>query len=382
MDFDQGVVSSSKQKIEIETIVANGTTLDFLHEDGSPPFRFQFPTLEVHNVEPNQPLTYSAVVMIPKPQGVVRANGSVGPIHPHDYARTAVSGRYALLSADLSKLHGVSGNAVADGHYSGTFSDIEVLGKASIPGFRSGSAQPVDIGADYRLSVDATNGDVQIQNAQVKSGAGLISASGFVAGSPKKLSITIATKDSPVGDLLKMVQRENPSVAGTINFKATLDVGGGPGAFLRRMHLKGEVSLSQVHFIQPHKQHAMDAFSSRVRKDAQRIAKDDPPLITANAWSHTHFLDGIAYFPDVHVALPGAQALLQGTFNMIDTRIHLKGKLLLQQDISHIATGWKSLLLKPLNPFLRHKGAGTVVSIAVTGTSQYPKIGLDLLHGK
>ena len=126
----------------------------------------------------------------------------------------------------------------------------------------------------------------------------------------------------------------------------------------------------------------MNAFSSRVRKDPQRIAKEDPPLITANAWSHTHFLDGIAYFPDVHVALPGAQALLQGTFNMIDTRIHLKGKVLLQQDISHIATGWKSMLLKPLSPFFRHKGAGTVVSIAVTGTSRYPKLGLDVLHGK
>jgi hypothetical protein len=33
MDFDQGVVSSYKQKIEIKTIVANGTTIDFLRED-------------------------------------------------------------------------------------------------------------------------------------------------------------------------------------------------------------------------------------------------------------------------------------------------------------------------------------------------------------
>jgi hypothetical protein len=382
MDFDQGVVSSSKQKIEIKTIVANGTTLDFLREDGSPPLRFQFPTLQVHNVKPNQPLTYSANVMIPKPQGVVLANGSIGPIHPNDYARTPLSGTYSLLKADLSKLHGVSGNAAADGHYSGTFSKIEVLGKASIPNFRSGSAQPVHVDADYHLTVNATNGDVEIRNAQVKSGAGVISASGFVAGSPKRLSITIATRDSPVGDLLKMVQRENPSVAGTINFKAAVDVGGGRGAFLQRMHLKGEILLSHVHFTKPDTQYAMDSFSSRVRKDPQTDAKVDPPPVTANAWFHTQFLNGIAYFPDVHLALPGAQALLQGNFNLIDTRIHLTGKLLLQQDISHTATGWKSLMLKPLSPFLRHKGAGAVVSIAVTGTSQHPKVSQDLLHGK
>ena len=185
-----------------------------------------------------------------------------------------------------------------------------------------------------------------------------------------------------MGDLLKMVQRESPSVAGTVTFKASVEVGSGPAAFLQRMNLKGEISLAHIRFNKPDTQHAMDAFSYRVRKDPKGDAKGDPPPVTALARSHTRFVNGIAYFPDVHVALPGAEALLQGNLNLIDSKIHLTGKLLLQQDISHTATGWKSLMLKPLNPFFRHKGAGAVVSIAVTGTSQHPKVGQDLLHGK
>jgi hypothetical protein len=196
------------------------------------------------------------------------------------------------------------------------------------------------------------------------------------------LSITVATKDSPVGDLLKMVQRESPSVAGTVTFKAAVEVGSGPGEFLQRLNLKDEISLAHIRFNKPDTQHAMDAFSYRVRKDPKGYAKDDPPPVTALAWSDIRFVNGIAYFPDVHVALPGAQALLQGNLNLIDTRIHLTGKLALEQDISHATTGWKSLMLKPLIPFFRHHGAGAIASIAVTGTSQHPKVGQDLLHGK
>jgi hypothetical protein len=155
MDFDQGMVSSSKQKIEVKTIIADGTTLDFLREAGNVPLRFQFPALQVHNVKPNQPLTFSGRVEIPKPLGIVLANGSIGPIHTNDYGGTPLSGTYSLSGADLSKLPGVSGNAAADGHYNGTFSKIDVLGKASISKFRSGSAQPVQVDAGYHLTVNA-----------------------------------------------------------------------------------------------------------------------------------------------------------------------------------------------------------------------------------
>jgi hypothetical protein len=44
---------------------------------------------------------------------------------------------------------------------------------------------------------------VEIENAVVKSGKSTITASGSVAGTPKKAAITIATKDSEVADLLK-----------------------------------------------------------------------------------------------------------------------------------------------------------------------------------
>jgi hypothetical protein len=41
-------------------------------------------------------------------------------------------------------------------------------------------------------------------------------------------------------------------------------------------------------------------------------------------------------------------------------------------------TGWKSVLLKPVDPFFHKNGAGTEVAIKVTGTQSEPHFGLDL----
>jgi hypothetical protein len=382
LDFNEGVVASSQQTIGIETIVADGTTLDFLGENGTPPLRLQFPLLQVHNVHQGQPLSFFARVMVPMPQGVVLASGSAGPFHTNDYGPTPLSGTYSLQNADLSQVHGISGHASASGRYTGTFSGIETFGQLAIPDFRAASAHRVRLDAAYRVLVNGINGDVEIQQTTVRTGESLITASGSVVGKPNKVNFTIATKDSRVQDLLKIVDQDDPSVVGKVSFHAAVNLNKGPEKFLQRLGLKGEISFAQVSFAKPDTQHDMNAFAARVQKDPPGGYKTDPPQVTATASSPITFREGTAYFPDIHVTLPGADAHLNGTFNLMDTRIHFTGKADLQRDISRAATGWKSALLKPLIPFFRHKDAGAIVSIAVTGTANQPKIAQNLLHNK
>ncbi|HEX6494843.1 MAG TPA: hypothetical protein VF018_05135 [Acidobacteriaceae bacterium] len=380
--FEQGVVASSSENIQIETIVADGTTLDFLADEGKPPLRLQFPVLQIHNVQETQPLSFSARVLIPKPQGTVLANGSVGPFRTNDYDATPLSGTYSLKDADLSTVHGVSGHAAGSGRYSGTFSRIDILGQASIPDFRAASAHKVRLDATYRVGVNGTNGDVEIQQTQVKTGASVITASGSVVGKPNKVNFTIATKDSRVEELLRMVEQDEPSVRGKVSFHAAVNLSNGPERFLQRLDLQGAISLAQVSFAKPDTQHTVNAFAARVEKNPPADSKNDPPQVTAVASSPTTFHNGMAYFPDIHVAFPGTDAYLRGTFNLLDTRIHFTGKADLERDLSHSATGWKSVLLKPLSPFFRHNDAGAIVSIAVTGTAKQPKISQNVLHDK
>jgi hypothetical protein len=382
LDFNGGVVASSQHAIEIETIVADGTTLNFLEDNGTPPLRLQFLLLQVHNVHQGQPLSFFARVLIPRPQGTVLTNGSVGPFRTNDYGATPLSGTYSLQNADLSQVHGISGHASASGRFTGTFSGIETFGQVDIPDFRAAVGQRVRLDAAYRVLVNGTNGDVEIQDTEVRTGDNLITASGSVVGKPNKVNFTIATKDSHVQDLLKIVEQDDPSVLGKVSFHAAVNLNNGPGKFLQRLGLKGQISLAQVSFVKPGTQHDMNAFAARVQKDPPRDSTTDPPQVTATASSSTILHEGMAYFPDIHITLPGAEAHLQGTFNLLDTRIHLTGQAKLQRDISRAATGWKSALLKPLSPFFRHKDAGALVSVALTGAAKQPKIAQNLLHNK
>ena len=384
MDFDNGVISTSQSKLRIETILADGTALDFLRHGGALPLRFEFKALEIHNVQDKHPLEFTARVNTPEPQGTVVATGVLGPFRTNSYGTTPMSGTYSLLDGDLNGLEGVSGHAVAGGHFGGIFSRIDVKGGAEIPDFRVGAGHTVRMDSTYQVTVSGTNGDVEIENAVVKSGNSVITASGSVAGSPKKVAVTIETKDGQVGDLLKIVEEAPPQVEGNVSFRAAVDFGEGPGRFLEKLQLKGDVSLEKMRLAKAETQEKVDAFSLRVRRDppAGDAPGNDPPKITMVARAQTRFEHGMAYFPDIRGSMPGAEAHLHGTFNLLDTRIHLTGQVALERSIFHAVTGWKAMLLKPVSPFFRHKDAGAVVPVAITGTARAPKVGQDLLHDK
>jgi hypothetical protein len=386
MDFDNGVISTSDSKLRIQTILADGATLDFLRHRGTP-LRFEFKALAIHNVENKHPLEFVVRVNTLEPRGTVVAMGVLGPFRTSSYGTTPMSGTYSLVDGDLNGLDGMWGHATAGGRFGGMFSKMDVKGNVAIPDFRVGQGQAVRMDAVYHVTVSGTNGDVEIENAMVKTGSSLITASGSVAGSPKKVAITIETKDSQVWDLLKIVEKSSPPVEGDVSFRAAVDVGEEPGRFLEKLNLKGDVSLDAMRLVKAERQQKVDAFSARVRKDAPGAQSGagsaaDAPGITMAARTQTRFEHGMAYFPDIRASMPGAEAHLHGTFNLLDTRIHLTGTVALEKGISHAVTGWKSVLLKPLSPLFKKKDAGAVVPIAVTGTAARPKVGSDLLHDK
>jgi hypothetical protein len=54
----------------------------------------------------------------------------------------------------------------------------------------------------------------------------------------------------------------------------------------------------------------------------------------------------------------------------------------MQADVSHAATGFKSILLKPLIPFFKKRKAGAVVPIEVSGKPGSYKVNQNLLGNK
>ena len=72
---------------------------------------------------------------------------------------------------------------------------------------------------------------------------------------------------------------------------------------------------------------------------------------------------------------------LAGEYSLDGERFEFEGKVLTNAKLSQmVASWWKSLLLKPVDPFFKKDGAGAEIPVKVSGTRSAPKFGLDLGH--
>jgi hypothetical protein len=89
--------------------------------------------------------------------------------------------------------------------------------------------------------------------------------------------------------------------------------------------------------------------------------------------------DGRLRLPDLRFKVRGAEVRLAGQYTLRGEALDFEGDLRLDARLSQTTTGFKSVLLKIIDPFFRRHGAGTVLPIRVEGTVAEPKFGLDVM---
>jgi hypothetical protein len=100
--------------------------------------------------------------------------------------------------------------------------------------------------------------------------------------------------------------------------------------------------------------------------------------VTADITGGLLLSNEIAKFHAVHFKVPGAEAILDGTYNLEDTKIDFHGDLKTEASLSDDSSGVKAVLLKPLDPLFKKKHAGAVVPVEMTGTYHNPHFGVSL----
>ena len=83
---------------------------------------------------------------------------------------------------------------------------------------------------------------------------------------------------------------------------------------------------------------------------------------------------------DVNYSVPGALVQLNGVYSMDGNLFEFKGHVRTAATASQMVGGWKGLLLKPVDRFLKKDGAGLQLPIEVTGTEGDVHFGLAM-HG-
>ena len=87
--------------------------------------------------------------------------------------------------------------------------------------------------------------------------------------------------------------------------------------------------------------------------------------------------DGLLSFSLLHFLIPGTHVDMTGDYSLDGQKFDFRGTARLDAKVSQMTTGWKSILLKPVDPFFSKHGVGTEIPIRITGTESEPRFGLD-----
>ena len=409
-------------KIDILVRVIDVDQADLVIENGKPgkvPLDFVINKLRLRSVGAGRPMAFHATLINPKPIGNIDSTGDFGPFNAESPGDTPVDGTYSFSHADLNTIKGIGGMLASDGKYQGQLDHIVVDGKTTTPNFSLDIAnRPVPLNTTFHAIVDGTNGDTYLQPVDAWLLHSHIVAQGQVVRVPgvqgRDIRLDVTVDPGHIDDMLLLaVKDQAPIMTGQLQLHTKFDLPPGPTAVLDKLRLQGTFTLTGVHFTTDKIQSKVDELSLRGQGKAKEADQEGQAMkdekqnnASANGSSSGNgsssqsqnqnqaatadiasemrgnftFADGKITLPALNYRVPGADIAMHGVYNLHDQSLDFTGLARLDAHISQMVTGWKSWLLKPVDPFFAKDGAGTQVPIKVGGTTSHPDIGLDFHH--
>lgn len=371
--------------IVIGEIRVDNALITILRRDTKPPNQFQIHDLVMNNFGFGRPAAFHALLTNPKPHGDIHCDGQFGPWKADDPSITPVSAKYTFFNADLGTLKGLHGILSSVGTFAGPLDYLKVEGVTDTPDFAlRTSARPMALHTDFNAIVDGTNGNTVLTYVNAKFLGTTIDTKGEVVDIyPKVKGRTIAfdavSNDARIQDLLALaVKTDKPVMTGTAHLKAKILIPESDEDLVDRLQITGQFGLGKVHFTNPTIQGKIDMLSRKGRGRPSDMGITDS---VSNLDGIFTMANAKIEFSQLRFGVEGASVALDGDYNVDNDDLDFRGKLRLDAKLSETMTGWKSVLLKPFNPFFEGPHKGTVIPIKITGTKDQPSYGTDF-HDK
>jgi AsmA-like C-terminal region len=181
-----------------------------------------------------------------------------------------------------------------------------------------------------------------------------------------------------IEDLLKLAVRRDPAfMTGSVRLKTKFDLPPGEPDMADRLRLAGTFQIAKAYFTNPEIQDKIDALSMRSQGKPKLVQNDPFDNVDSKFHGTFRLLQGVVSFSQLQYQIPGAQLNLTGNYNLDGNQFDFRGQVRLDAKLSQMVSGWKSILLKPVDPFFHKNGAGTEVPVKVTGTKSELHFGTD-----
>jgi hypothetical protein len=349
------------------------------------PQDFEISHIVMRNVGPDAPWDYDATLVNSTPKGDIHAKGTFGPWNNESPGDSTVTGHYTFDHADLNTIKGLGGMLSSVGEFTGQLDRIVVDGTTEMPDFSldtANHAMPLD--TKFHAIVDGTSGDTYLQPVAARLGESDFTCSGAVInvrGKGHMIDLDVNVPNGRIQDFLQLAVKTIPVVmTGRLAMKTKLHIHPGRESVSKKIGLKGGFTLRQIHFTNPEVEDKVDMLSLRAQgdpKDAKPGAEDVHSQMVGQFVMEA----GKLTFSKLDYTLPGAAVALTGEYTLNGERFEFEGKVRTDAKVSQmVASKWKSILLKPVDPFFKKNGAGAEIPVKVSGTRSAPKFGLDLRH--
>jgi hypothetical protein len=376
---------STQSAITIGQLTANGAVMEVERADKKPTLRFDFHELSLGSISDKNGMSYTVAMHNPEPPAEIKSSGHFGPYNDGNPGQTPVSGKYTFDGGDLSIFDGIAGIVNSVGTFSGSFGEINVRGVTDTPNFevaRSGHSGPLH--TQFQATVNAANGDVALTNVDATYMKTNINAKGNIASkdssSAKYTSLDFVIAKGRIEDMLHLfVKEKQPPMSGTTHMQGHVTVPPDGEPFLREVVVQGDFDIADGRFENQERQESVDELSktARGKKKPKDQEDESPENVISHVNGHAILRHGVATFPDLAFQIPGADARMHGTYNLLNHKVDLHGTVKMDAKFSKSTSGIKALFAKVLDPFF-DKSHGSVVPVLVDGTYQNPHFGLDL----
>lgn len=395
-EFPPGSSSSfSGPETLIDQLRIHNSTLDVIRAEGGT-YSFPIRMLTIGNLQKGRVLSYSVDMTNARPRGHIFSVGSFGPLNPGSLGATPLSGHFTFENVDLHDIGDIGGTLSSEGSFQGNLAQFRAEASTFTPDFSvdGGQATPVTVSA--HCTINALSGDVLLDAIDANVELTAMHFQGAVAGSPKAIDVDINVNAGRAQDVLRPFLHTDSPIAGTVWLRshAHVDPAGHGVPFLDRLHVDGDFDAPAESLTNRKTEQELSAFSERAQKGQPSkvepvpatpqggAGQDDVADVVSSLRGNARIEKGNVTTQGLEFQIPGASVDLHGALSLHGGSVHLAGNLRMQSDVSHAATGFKSILLKPLIPFFKKQKAGAVVPILVSGKPGSYKVSQDLLGNK
>jgi hypothetical protein len=177
-------------------------------------------------------------------------------------------------------------------------------------------------------------------------------------------------------DVMKLaVKTPQPPMTGALRLKTKFELPPGDQDVVDKLRLDGDFVIAGGRFTDPDVERKINEMS--VRATGKTGDGGATPKVASDFSGRFALGNGVLTLQRLTFNIPGAVVELKGQYVLQRETLAFLGHLVMDAKVSEATTGWKSVLLRMVDPLFRKNGQ-TVIPLKIGGTRSAPSFGMDV----